>query len=139
MSRPSDGMTLEELREEYDWLYEFQSYIAERISGDPDVHNHADYVNRLEAENAELRDELDFCLKHVPNCDECEAMLDCDECLRANSSQKERKRLDYENGQLRELVSDLAICACGKYCYGCPHQYDGCDRDERIRELGVEV
>ena len=44
-----------------------------------------------------------------------------------------------ENAKLRELVRDLAICACGKYCYGCPHQYDGCDRDERIHELGVEV
>ena len=55
MSRPSDDMTLEELREEYDWIYEFQSRMAERISGNPDVHNHADYVNRLEAENAELR------------------------------------------------------------------------------------
>lgn len=44
-----------------------------------------------------------------------------------------------ENAKLRELLQDLAICACGKYCYGCPHQYDGCDRDQRLRELGVEV
>ena len=44
-----------------------------------------------------------------------------------------------ENAKLRELVADLAICACGKYCYGCPHQYDGCDRDQRLRELGIEV
>ena len=36
---------------------------------------------------------------------------------------------------MRELLTDLAVCACGKYCYGCPHQYDGCDRDERLREL----
>lgn len=49
-------MTLEELREEYDWIYEFQSRMAERISGNPDVHNHVDYVNRLEAENAKLRE-----------------------------------------------------------------------------------
>lgn len=55
MSRPSDDMTLEELREEYDWIYEFNSRMAERISGNPDVHNHEDYVNRLESENAELR------------------------------------------------------------------------------------
>ena len=47
--------------------------------------------------------------------------------------------LERENAKLRELLTDLAICACGKYCYGCPHQYDGCDRDQRLRELGVEV
>lgn len=44
-----------------------------------------------------------------------------------------------ENERLRGLLADLAICACGKYCYGCSHQYDGCDRDQRLRELGVEV
>lgn len=134
-------MTLEELREEYDWLYEFQSYIAERISGDPDVHNHADYVNKLESENAKLREELDFCLKHVPNCDECEAMTDCWECLRANSSQKERKRLDYENGQLRELVM-IAIKYCDSgTCDGCPIQGESgnCPYSDMARELGVEV
>ena len=48
-------------------------------------------------------------------------------------------RLEVENAKLRKLLADLAICACGKYCYGCPHQYDGCDRDDRLRELGVEV
>lgn len=48
-------------------------------------------------------------------------------------------RLRAENAKLRELLTDLAVCACGKYCYGCPHQYDGCDRDERLRELGMEV
>ena len=46
--------------------------------------------------------------------------------------------LERENDKLRELLTDLAICASGKYCYGCPHQYDGCDRDQRLRELGVE-
>lgn len=44
-----------------------------------------------------------------------------------------------DNAKLRELLADLSVCACGKYCYGCPHQYDGCDRDKRLRELGVEV
>ena len=72
-------------------------------------------------------------------CDTCEAMLDCDECLRADASHKELRGLQVENAELRELLTDLAVCACGKYCYGCPHQYDGCDRDERLRELGVEV
>ena len=123
-----------------------------------------DAIERLEAENAKLRDELDFCLKHAPNCDGCEAMLDCDECLRADSSQKERKRLDYENVKLRELVRDMygyavnremELCnACveadGDYagCNACD-EYDGAcgiakKRFEELyadhmRELGVEV
>lgn len=68
--------------------------------------------------------------------------------MRTDESEKLRESLhdmfeeriaERENAKLRELVRDLAICACGKYCYGCPHQYDGCDRDERIHELGVEV
>lgn len=47
-------------------------------------------------------------------------------------------RLAQENAELRELLQDVAICACGRYCHGCPHQYDGCYRDERLRELGIE-
>ena len=54
--RPSDGMTLDELREEFDWMYEFQSRMAERIRGDADVHNLADYVGKLETENDGLRE-----------------------------------------------------------------------------------
>lgn len=74
----------------------------------------ADYVGKLEAENAKLRHDLE----------------------EANNQAEE---VCIENAKLRELLQDLAICACGKYCYGCPHQYDGCDRDQRLRELGVEV
>lgn len=96
-----------------------------------------DRACKAEAENAKLRDELDFCLKHVPNCDGCEAMLDCWECLRADSSQKERKRLDYENGQLRELVcimhGELVSCEDNGYVCG-GHKFD-----DRTRELGVEA
>lgn len=55
MSRPSDDFELDELKEEYDWLYEFNSRMAERITHDPDVHNLVDYVNKLESENAKLR------------------------------------------------------------------------------------
>lgn len=57
--RPSDGMTLEELREEFDWISEFQSRMAERIRGDADVHNLVDYVGKLESENTKLREERD--------------------------------------------------------------------------------
>lgn len=87
-------------------------------------------IDELEAENAKLREELDFCLKNVPNCDGCEAMLDCWECLRADSSNKERKRLDYENGQLRELVRELLTD---------PDAWDYDYFKRRMRELGVEV
>ena len=56
IDRPSDGMGLDELREEFDWISEFQSRMAERICGDADVHNLVDYVGKLESENAKLRE-----------------------------------------------------------------------------------
>lgn len=56
MSKPSDGMTLDELRDEFDWMFEFQSRMAERIRQDADVHNLVDYVTGLEVENAALRE-----------------------------------------------------------------------------------
>lgn len=85
---------------------------------------------RLKKENTQLREELDCCLKLTPNCDECEAMLDCWECLRADSSQKERKRLNYENAKLRELVQDM-----WEYIYIGTTQ-DGQSLHDRTRELG---
>lgn len=54
--RPSDGMDIDELRDEFDWITEFQNRMAERIRGDADVHNLVDYVDKLEAENAKLRE-----------------------------------------------------------------------------------
>lgn len=69
MSRPSDGFDLDELKEEFDWLYEFDSRMAERITHDPDVHNLVDYVNKLEFENAQLKAcSVDWELDHCPNC-----------------------------------------------------------------------
>lgn len=116
------------------------------------------HVEMLQAENAKLRDELDFCLKNVQKCEECEAMfncaecesmLDCDECLRADSSQKERKRLDYENAKLRELVCVFYHCTTSGVCDECPVNGGGpvhllpdtiCDTmHDRMRELGIEV
>lgn len=48
-------------------------------------------------------------------------------------------QLKAENDRLRALLQHVAICASGEYCYGCPHQNDGCDRDERLRAEGIEV
>lgn len=105
-------MMLEELREEYDWIYEFQSRMAERISGNPDVHNHADYVNRLEAENAELREEN----QHI-------GLI---------AYELGRKSLAQENAELRKLLVDFrdAMWRGGEWTE---------PFDERMRELGVEV
>lgn len=104
------------------------------------------HVETLQAENSKLRNELDFCLKQVQkceeceamfNCEDCEAMLDCDECLRADASQKERKRVDYENDSLRELVRDMAAEIRG---LGVDFARVGwCDYADRMRELGVDA
>ena len=51
-------MTLDELRDEFDWMFEFESRMAERIRDDRDVHSLASYVTKLEAENANLRELL---------------------------------------------------------------------------------
>lgn len=51
-------MTFDELRDEFDWMFEFQSRMAERIRDDADVHNLVDYVTKLETENAKLRELL---------------------------------------------------------------------------------
>ena len=141
----SDFITVAELRIE-----------AERL---------CDENERLEAENAKLREEL----ADAPKCETCEAMLDCDECLRADGSHKERRRLSAENAKLRELVRDVYMsrllteneneslwelcaglltgyeCGYGELCKGCT--WDGlgdsktfsCLPRAKARELGVEV
>ena len=85
----------------------------------------------------------------APKCETCEAMLDCDECLRADASQKERKRLDYENAKLRELVRVFYHCTTSGECDECPVNGGGavhlmpdtiCDTiHDRMRELGVDA
>lgn len=71
-------------------------------------------------------------------CDTCEAMLDCDECLRADASHKELRGLQAENDKLRELVRD----AWGnghpdRSCGDCDIRDECHDDIERLRKDGV--
>lgn len=151
MSRPSDDMTLEELREEYDWIYEFQSRMADRISGNPDVHNLVDYVNKLEAENARLRSEFESIgtVAYLYGRNDLKAE---NEKLRDELDQWHRltagielpeypisqfvpKDLERENAKLRELVRDMFLSAA----FWFDHFSSERRYRDRMRELGVEV
>ena len=122
MSRPSVFFdNVDELRNEYDWMYEFMSRMAERIRGDADVHNLADYVQKLEDENARLRS-----------------------CL--SDDAENAKAIMGENKALRELVHELWGRDAGLYCSidgTCRdplcRQNGECSLDNRMRELGIEV
>lgn len=104
------------------------------------------------SEVAELEGTIE-CLKglaeaNYERCYTCEAMLDCDECLRADASHKELRGLQAENERLRELCRHLY--ACNQYCdreesdggcSACSYQLLECDCgfEERLLELGIEV
>ena len=82
----------------------------------------------------------------LAKCDACEAMLDCDECLRADASHKELKGLQAENDRLRKLVRDMFMAFvhgnCYRWCEAEPCNFiiDGkCQFLDRMRELGIEV
>lgn len=81
-------------------------------------------------ENAKLREEL----ADAPKCETCEAMLDCDECLRADGSHKERRRLSAENAKLRECLQDLAEHIREDDGFGLDYGW----MLDRMRELGVD-
>lgn len=53
--RPSDGFTFDELREEYDWMSDFNDRMAKHC-GTKDCPSLVAYVNKLESENAKLRE-----------------------------------------------------------------------------------
>lgn len=91
-------------------------------------------ADEVDAENAKLREKLTT----SPQCETCEAMLDCDECLRADGSHKERRRLSAENAKLRELVAELYQCSRQYGCDRCGYK-DGCAMFDRMAQLGVEV
>lgn len=118
MSRPSDGFTFDELREEFDWICEFQSRMAERISGNPDVHNHVDYVNGLEAENAKLRELVRDMWSYVVNRE----MELCNACSWADGDFADCSACDVYDG------------ACGIAKKRFEELYT-----DHIRELGIEV
>ena len=111
MSRPSVFFdSVDELRNEYDWMYEFMSRMAERIRGDADVHNLADYVQKLEDENARLRS----CLSD--DAENAQAIMG-------------------ENAKLRELVDELYPLAE----YGRISSSELDRAHDLMRELGIEV
>ena len=79
-------------------------------------------------------------------CDTCEAMLDCDECLRADASHKELRGLQAEIKALHELVRDITEAFihgnCYRWCEAEPCNFiiDGkCQFLDRMRELGVKL
>lgn len=84
---------------------------------------------KLMAQNAKLREEL----ADAPKCETCEAMLDCDECLRADVSHKERRRLSAENARLRSEFESVGIAS---YLYG---RSDLKSENDKLRELAVEM
>lgn len=102
-------------------------------------------LHHLQAENTKLREQLADMPKceeceAMLKCEECEAMLDCDECFRADDSQKERKRLDYENGQLRELVREMWLYDyAGKFSTARGDVEHVAMVYQRMCELGIEV
>jgi predicted RNase H-like nuclease (RuvC/YqgF family) len=90
-------------------------------------------IDELCRENEKLMGEL----ADAPKCDACEAMLDCDECLRADGSHKERRRLSAENDKLRELVKAMTPFLCCMPFASCNTL--AANVRERMRELGIEV
>ena len=158
--RPSDGMELDELRDEYDWMYEFQSLMAERIRGDADVHNLVDYVCKLEDENAKLREELAkardpqriggqadpssfaYAIEQLREFRWQHATNDEDAIPYINNVAAAHER---ENATLRDLVREVwRSCPVDEDdCKRCPH-YMGesdywCDMPIRMETLGIEM
>lgn len=130
MSKPSDGMTFNELRHEFDWISDFHSRMAKRIRGDADVHNLVDYVTKLEAENARLKQEL--------------------ESVGTAAYLYGRTDLADENAKLRELVKGLMGHVMHPPCEGCIAEMNcdcsdltQCDEwlffEADARRLGIEV
>lgn len=109
-----DGMGYEELLGECEWMSDFLSMMAERITKDPDVHNLVDYVRKIEDENARLRS-----------------------CL--SDDAENAKAIMGENAKLRKLVRDTWSAFCFVMEGGIMTRDPGNFLEQRMRELGIEV
>ena len=156
MSRPSDGFTFDELREEFDWIYEFQSRMAERIREDADVHNLVDYVRKLERSNEWLQAAVEDSTRDFSKLADENADLRREIALNEplfETLNAANDALLEENAELRELVRDMyefvyeCQLGCEQYLatFDAEHAtYDestcnDCWMKRRMRELGIEV
>ena len=114
MNRPSDGFTEAELRDEVDWMFEFNARMAEHIRGDADAHSLAGYVCSLEDENARLRS-----------------------CL--SDDEENARFLVGEIADLRRLAKNLWACLQHRQCDNCEFRDDACDFKYDLKALGIEV
>lgn len=110
-----DGMDYEELLDECEWMSDFLSLMAERITKNPDVHNLVDYVRKIEDENKKLNSTI------------------------FDTIEGARQRTD-ENKKLRELVKSAWRCIhTGISCSDCRLVAGGCTLQSAMREFGIEV
>lgn len=121
---------LRELADDIESRYGYPTAVKALCDAADTIWQLRDDLQRANAENAKLREEL----ADAPKCETCEAMLDCDECLRADVSHKERRRLSAENAKLRELVRQLWSMA---YWY-VPDLNELDKAKDRMRELEVD-
>lgn len=117
--RPSDGMELDELRDEFDWMFEFQSRMAERIRGDADVHSLADYVGKLEAESIKLRELVrSLHMAYVGALNKCEGMdegLIWEHCEMVDAElAKSHARFEADRHRFDVAMSELGIEVWGE-------------------------
>lgn len=80
--RPSDAFDFDELRDEYDWLFEFESRMAAHC-GTHDVPNLVAYMNKLERENTKLRELVQgiwrACPVYEDDCKRCQHFVGDDD------------------------------------------------------------
>jgi len=131
-----DGMDYEELLGEAEWMSDFLSMMAERITNDPDVHNLVDYVREIEDENAQLKRKLRILKEHgVEIADAASGGYEI-----YSNDHALADKLQAENAKLRELVRKLYACQKHADCTDCPYEDDpSCYFEDELRELGIEV
>ena len=141
MSRPSDGFTFDELREEFDWMYEFQSRMAERIREDADVHNLVDYVRKLERSTEWLQAVVEDSTRDFSKLADENADLRREIALNEplfETLNAANDALLAENAKLQELMRDMYEMAQCFYV-GTGTADDLQEIRDRMRELGVDA